>query len=204
MTEATPYRGEDTTWFQTFGQHVGIAEGCLEDLSPLAQRFAASVRFALDSTLLELCNQVGPAWESMWIQLDQARSVAARSGRDVSAYDAARKQVRNRSSAAISLVLSDYHPTRFPPGQQLAYRTKEALQVVLRTRGVTRTSGRGGPSVRRSGGRGPRGAQERDVCRTVAAHRARALDRSDHRGRRCWACDGYVAEPVKPLEHRSD
>ncbi len=127
MTEATPYRGEDTSWFQAFGQHVGIAEGCLEDLSPLAQRFAASVRFALDSTLLELCNQVGSAWESMWIQLDQARSVAARRGRDVSAYDAARKQVRDRSSAAISFVLSDYHPTRFPPGQQLAYRTKEAV-----------------------------------------------------------------------------
>lgn len=117
-----PYRDGDTAWFQPFAQHVAIAAGCLEDTNPLAQRFAASAAFASEGTLLELCTQVGAAWETLWLQLDQARALAARAGRDVSAYDAARAQVRDRSPRAIRFDLSSYHPASFPPGRQLAYR----------------------------------------------------------------------------------
>ncbi len=57
-------------------------------------------------------------------------AVAAAHGRDVSAFDAARAQVRDRSAGAIRFVISDSHPTQFPRGRQLAYRSSGQASVL--------------------------------------------------------------------------
>lgn len=116
-----PYRDPETQWFQTFAQHVGIAEGCLEDLGPLLRRFEASLPMALEINLSELELQIGTAWEAVWNQLDQARALAAKHGRDVAAFDRARAEVRDRSVGAVRSRVAYRAPTEFPRGQQLVF-----------------------------------------------------------------------------------
>jgi hypothetical protein len=78
----TALRDPDRTELNAFAQHVAIAEtllGVERDLSGALH---------LQSTAEE---RLAPAeaWDNMWAQLGEARTIALRFGRDVSAYDAA-------------------------------------------------------------------------------------------------------------------
>jgi hypothetical protein len=80
----TPFREPDRSALATFAQHVSIAETLLGVIADLT----AQVGIEADGNDTQRAR--GEAWSSLWEQLGQARAIAARLARDVTAFNAAR------------------------------------------------------------------------------------------------------------------
>lgn len=78
----TAFRDPDRSELGTFAQHLSIAETLMGVQHELDQALHP------DSTREERMASA-QAWNDLWIQLQQARAIATRFGRDVAAYDVA-------------------------------------------------------------------------------------------------------------------
>lgn len=104
-----PYRGgEDGIWLQTFSEHLSIAFGLAEELVATVPRFEHLVRIGVAEGLESVARQIGRSWEMLWSQLDDARSLATRRGRDVSTYDRARVNAKDLSSGAAQVEIGEW------------------------------------------------------------------------------------------------
>ncbi len=89
-----PYREPDRRELNDFVQHVSIAETLLAEFNSYPRRAQQMFRDGQVSEpiLKDLQLQAASAWEQLWIQLGQARDIAARLGRDVTKFDLSRKR----------------------------------------------------------------------------------------------------------------
>ena len=81
------YRGGDPRLLADIGTHVGLATALLDQFVTIPKRMSVANR----AELRALEHEGRTAWESLWDQLDQARELVRMLGRDISAYDAARR-----------------------------------------------------------------------------------------------------------------
>ena len=81
------YREVDPRLLADIGAHLGIATALLDQFVAIPTRMSAAKR----EELRALEHEARTAWESLWDQLGQARELVRTLGRDVSAYDAARR-----------------------------------------------------------------------------------------------------------------
>ncbi len=81
------YREIDPRLLADIGAHVGLATGLLEQFVAIPKRMSIAKR----PQLRELEHEARTAWESLWDQLAQARELVRALGRDITAYDAARR-----------------------------------------------------------------------------------------------------------------
>lgn len=91
-----PFRDADHSQLAAFKTHVSIAESLLDVVAD----FGARLRVQGDP---ELQTQRGESWRDLWMQLDQAREIAATSGRDSSAFDQVRASIGNVHLAAAGM-----------------------------------------------------------------------------------------------------
>ena len=88
-----PFRGGgDAQSAHEFSQHLGVAEDQLEQIEAIPRRVEAlkSGTGVTQALMDGLVLQYAKGWETLWDQLQAAREVCHKLGRDVSAYDAAR------------------------------------------------------------------------------------------------------------------
>ena len=88
-----PFRGGgDSQSAYEFSQHLGVAEDQLEQIEAIPRRIEAlkSGTGVTQALMDGLALQYAKGWEALWDQLQAAREVCHKLGRDVSAYDAAR------------------------------------------------------------------------------------------------------------------
>ncbi len=90
-----PFRGAaDAGDAHAFSQHLGVAEDTLEHVESIPRRLEALANGPVTQPLLDgLAQQFAQGWETVWDQLQSARDVCRRMGRDVTAYDTARAAV---------------------------------------------------------------------------------------------------------------
>jgi hypothetical protein len=81
------YRETDPRALADIGQHLGLAAGLLDQFVAIPKRMSVARR----EDLRELEHEARAAWEALWNQLGQARELVRMLGRDVTAYDAARR-----------------------------------------------------------------------------------------------------------------
>ena len=81
------YREVDPRVLADIGAHVGLATALLDQFVAIPKRMSVAKRE--EPRALE--HEARTAWESLWDQLGQARELVRTLGRDVSAYDAARR-----------------------------------------------------------------------------------------------------------------
>jgi hypothetical protein len=70
-----------------FSQHLGLAIALLDQFQLIPQRMGG----AKPDQLRELEHEARTAWENLWAQLGQARTIAQTLGRDTKPYDVARR-----------------------------------------------------------------------------------------------------------------
>src|SRR6185503_9856444 len=88
-----PFRGGgDSQRAHEFSQHLGVAEDQLEQIEAIPRRIEAlKTGTGVTQALMDaLALQYAKGWETLWDQLQAAREVCHKLGRDVRAYDAAR------------------------------------------------------------------------------------------------------------------
>ena len=76
-----PFREDNHTDLAMFEKHISIAEELLNTIVELSAQLATY-------TDPELVRSRGDAWTGLWEQLQQARAIVERLGRDVAPYDA--------------------------------------------------------------------------------------------------------------------
>lgn len=81
------YREIDPRLLADIGAHVGLATALLDQFVAIPKRMSVAKR----EELRTLEHEARTAWESLWDQLGQARELVRRLGRDITAYDAARR-----------------------------------------------------------------------------------------------------------------
>jgi acyl-CoA reductase-like NAD-dependent aldehyde dehydrogenase len=91
----TAYREPDRSVLETFKKHVEIAETLLDVCADLSKQF--------DDPTGDIRRARGDAWRDAWEQLVQAREIAARLDRDVTAFDQARVIAGNPHSVAAGM-----------------------------------------------------------------------------------------------------
>lgn len=88
-----PFRGgSDPKSAHEFSQHLGVAEDQLAQVEEMLKRIDAlnSGTGAPQIAMDELALAYSKGWEALWEQLQSARELCRKSGRDLRAYDAAR------------------------------------------------------------------------------------------------------------------
>ena len=77
-----------------FSQHIAVAEDQLDMIEALPRRLEAITdgRGLTNELLAHLAREWALGWERAWTQLEEARALVMRRGRDVSAFDAARTE----------------------------------------------------------------------------------------------------------------
>ena len=88
-----PFRGGgDQQSAYEFSQHLGVAEDQLEQIEAIPRRIEAlqSGTGVTQVLMDELTLQYAKGWETVWDQLQAARAICHKLGRDVRAYDTAR------------------------------------------------------------------------------------------------------------------
>jgi hypothetical protein len=106
---ADPYRGGDEGLaLQQFGQHLSIAYDLADELVTCLHQYERAIRFNMVESAETARTEVGRRWETMWSQLDDARTLAARRGRDVSSYEQARTAAKDLSSGAADLEVGEW------------------------------------------------------------------------------------------------
>jgi hypothetical protein len=81
------YREVDPRVLADLAAHVGLATALLDQFVAIPKRMSAAKR----EELRALEREARTAWESLWDQLGQARELVRALGREVSAFDAARR-----------------------------------------------------------------------------------------------------------------
>ena len=81
------YREIDPRLLADIGAHLGLATALLDQFVAIPRRVSVAKR----EELRTFEHEARTAWESLWDQLGQARELVRTLGRDISAYDAARR-----------------------------------------------------------------------------------------------------------------
>ena len=103
----SPYR-EDLQALQRFGQHLGVAESLLDQFQSIPDRLPGD---ATHDGIEQLKRDARVAWEGLWDQLTQARAIAHSLGRDVEAYDRARKAAADIWLSAVDVDIGPWERT---------------------------------------------------------------------------------------------
>jgi hypothetical protein len=83
----TMYREVDPRLLADIGAHLGLATALLDQFVAIPKRMSSTKR----EELRALEQEARTAWEGLWDQLGQARELVRTLGRDISAYDVARR-----------------------------------------------------------------------------------------------------------------
>lgn len=108
-----PYRGAvgdegDPIVLHAFEQHLSIGFELASELITAQKKFNRAIQMGIETYALAARHEVGTRWETMWSQLDDARHLAVRMGRDPSRYDTARQAARDLTSAAADIEIGEW------------------------------------------------------------------------------------------------
>jgi hypothetical protein len=122
VTAAAAYRGDHRP-LVAFAQHVGVAEELLGQFKGIPDRLDGE---QVTQDVLDLLKaEARVAWEGLWDHLGQAREIARSIGRDVGAYDEARRIAGDIWLRAIDVDIGPWQRT-FSGGRSRAITWRNA------------------------------------------------------------------------------